>query len=56
MTGYCSPPKKRGTLHAMDIHEIYEAPAMTELGDLADLTQGSATLLVDTDVITTGSV
>jgi hypothetical protein len=40
----------------MDIHETYEAPAMTELGDLADLTQGSAQLLVDTDVVTTGSV
>ncbi len=40
----------------MNIHEAYEAPSMIELGDLADLTQGSAELLVDTDVITTGSV
>lgn len=40
----------------MDIHEAYEPPSVTKLGDLADLTQGSATLLVDTDVITTGSV
>ena len=40
----------------MNNHEVYESPAMTELGSLADLTQGSAQLLVDTDVITTGSV
>lgn len=40
----------------MDIHEAYEAPAMTELGDLADLTQGSAELIADTDLLGTGSV
>jgi hypothetical protein len=34
----------------------YEAPAVTEMGTLADLTQGSADLLVDTDPIGTGSV
>lgn len=34
----------------------YEAPAVTEMGTLADLTQGSADLLVDTDPVGTGSV
>jgi hypothetical protein len=36
--------------------KVYEAPAISELGTLADLTQGSADLLVDTDPIGTGSV
>jgi hypothetical protein len=36
--------------------KAYEAPTLTEMGTLADLTQGSADLLVDTDPIGTGSV
>lgn len=36
--------------------KAYEAPTVIEMGTLADLTQGSADLLVDTDVIGTGSV
>jgi hypothetical protein len=36
--------------------KAYEAPTLTEMGTLADLTQGSADLLADTDVIGTGSV
>ena len=40
----------------MDIHEIYESPSMTELGDLADLTQGSAELVADSDLVTAGSL
>jgi hypothetical protein len=38
------------------MNEAYEAPTVIEMGTLADLTQGSADLLVDTDVIGTGSV
>ena len=38
------------------MENTYEAPAVTEIGTLADLTQGSADLLVDTDPIGTGSV
>lgn len=35
--------------------DIYEAPALTELGDLAEITQGTSATLLDTDIITTGS-
>jgi hypothetical protein len=38
------------------MNETYEAPTVIEMGTLADLTQGSADLLVDTDPIGTGSV
>jgi hypothetical protein len=36
--------------------KAYEAPTVIEMGTLADLTQGSADLLVDTDPLGTGSV
>jgi hypothetical protein len=36
--------------------KAYEAPTVIEIGTLADLTQGSVELVVDTDLIGTGSV
>lgn len=33
----------------------YEAPTIIELGDLAEITRGRTSLVLDTDVITAGS-
>lgn len=38
------------------MRDLYEAPAVTELGDLAEITRGTSPTLLDTDVVTTGSV
>lgn len=38
-----------------EVH-AYEAPSLVELGSLAELTKGSAELIVDTDPLGTGSI
>jgi hypothetical protein len=35
--------------------KAYEAPAITEMGTLSDLTQGADTLVLDTDIAGIGS-